>query len=334
MTLNTDGVKDMSEERDSAYYQRLWLKHEQEVRSNMRKPMGFQDSFCSVIEGKTNGVPLPFSSKFGFRPGEVTMWAGASGHGKSLITGQVAMQLANQGVRACIMSLEMDGSRTLARMFRQTLHRRYAKEDVDRGLDWLDDCGHWLVLYDRLATVTPEEILGAIICAATEHRCQHIYIDNLMKVVRGEDDFNGQKQFLDDLGNLARYFKIHIHLICHLSKGFDPETKPLRGAIKGAGATYDSADNVLVLWRNGHKERIKKMKKEAFNDDDDQEPDSFLIVMKQRNGDWTGDIGLWYDTQSAAFCMNQGRFAPAFSRFSPNWGTNFPATSFFGMEDK
>ena len=54
-----------------------------------------------------------------FRPGEVTVWGGANGQGKSLVTGQVALSLCSQEEKVCIASFEMKPMKTLERMGRQ-----------------------------------------------------------------------------------------------------------------------------------------------------------------------------------------------------------------------
>ena len=51
-----------------------------------------------------------------FRPGEVTLWGGANGNGKSLVTGQVAVSLCAQGERACVASFEMKPDRKSTRL--------------------------------------------------------------------------------------------------------------------------------------------------------------------------------------------------------------------------
>jgi len=53
----------------------------------------------------TRKIYLPWTkttSLFTFRDGEVTMWAGQNGHGKSMMTSQVALSLMGQGERVCI----------------------------------------------------------------------------------------------------------------------------------------------------------------------------------------------------------------------------------------
>ena len=64
---------------------------------------------------------LPWAKTYGlfqFRPGEVTVWGGANGNGKSMVTGFVSLGLLAQGERCCIASFEMKPIRTLERMAR------------------------------------------------------------------------------------------------------------------------------------------------------------------------------------------------------------------------
>jgi hypothetical protein len=43
-------------------------------------------------------------------------------------------------------------------------------------------------------------------------------------------------------------------------------------------------------------------------------PDSTLLVAKQRNGDYEGEIPLWFDKYTTAFCPDVSR--------KPLWGNN------------
>ena len=60
---------------------------------------------------KTNG-------KIAFRPGEVSLWAGINGHGKSMFLSQVEIDLATQGEKVLSLSFEMLPFRQMHRMAR------------------------------------------------------------------------------------------------------------------------------------------------------------------------------------------------------------------------
>ena len=80
----------------------------------------FTDDACMIADDLLVGDQLTFladkSSYIEFRKGELTVVAGASGHGKSALMGQIALDLASQGRKVCILSLEMPPARTLYRM--------------------------------------------------------------------------------------------------------------------------------------------------------------------------------------------------------------------------
>ena len=59
------------------------------------------------------------SDDFQYRLGEVTLYAGTNGGGKSLVTGQIALGLIKQKKKVCIASFEMKPTQTLNRMLRQ-----------------------------------------------------------------------------------------------------------------------------------------------------------------------------------------------------------------------
>jgi twinkle protein len=163
---------------------------------------------------------------FQFRPGEVTVYAGGNGGGKSMITGQIALGLIKQGQRVMIASFEMKPKRTLYRMLRQfageniDVPRYTDKESYIRGL--LDRFQAYnfgkLWLYDQQGTVTSQQVIAVARYSAMELGVQHIFIDSLMKCVAGEDDYNAQKYFVDELTALARDHNVHIHLVHHIRK--------------------------------------------------------------------------------------------------------------------
>ena len=75
------------------------------------------------VGGEQLGDRLPWPKTFDYvrlRPGEVSLWAGVNGHGKSLVLGQIVLWFPAD-VKSVIASLEMPVAATAARMCRQTL---------------------------------------------------------------------------------------------------------------------------------------------------------------------------------------------------------------------
>jgi twinkle protein len=252
-------------------------------------------------------------SEFQFRPGEVTVWGGANGQGKSLVTGQVALSLCSQGEKVCVASFEMKPLKTLERMGRQwsafnVTDPAFAgnEEAMRQFIDLYSQFSDWtdgkLWLYDQQGTVSARQVICVARYCAKEKGITHFFIDSLMKCVSGEDDYNGQKSFVDELCSIARDNNIHIHLIHHIKKPPDENHKPSKYDFKGTGAITDQVDNVIAVWRNKLKER-KRASGAAVTD---TEPDALLICDKQRNGEWEGNIGLWFDRNSMQYVGNSG----------------------------
>lgn len=249
---------------------------------------------------------------FQFRPGEVTLWQGQNGGGKSLITGQVALGLVGQGEKSCIASFEMKPATTLERMVRQyaQCNPRAPEYCTDEGVKVLEqvyrdfqmflDGRLWL--YDQQGTVEANQVIAMARYCAKELDITHVFIDSLMKCVRGEDDYNGQKAFVDELCSLARDNQIHVHLIHHLRKPANEDAKPGKYDGKGSGAISDQVDNVISIWRNKPKEMAVKEGKGGK----EAEPDCVLYVQKQRNGEEEPNIGLFLDRDSMQFVANKG----------------------------
>ena len=248
-----------------------------------------------------------------FRPGEVTVWGGANGQGKSLVTGQVGLSLCSQGEKVCIASFEMKPIKTLERMGRQwsafnISDPAFFGNDaaMDQFIDLYGQFSDWtdgkLWLYDQQGTVTAKQVCAVVRYCAKEKGITHFFVDSLMKCVAGEDDYNGQKMFIDELTAIARDHQIHVHVVHHIKKPSDENHKPTKYDFKGTGAITDQVDNVIAVWRN----KAKEKKREAGVAVSDAEPDALLICDKQRNGEWEGQIGLWFDKTSMQYVANNG----------------------------
>lgn len=278
----------------------------------------FTDDACLIADDLLSGDSLSFlgekSESIEFRKGELTVVAGASGHGKSALMGQIALDLASQGRKVCILSLEMPPARTLYRMGRQQEGfavcgriPQYRDTAADTLEDFLKQIAPYIFLLDRVGSATPKQVFGAMVQAVTKFGCEHIIIDNLMRVCPeyGDKANEAQKDFIQNLIALAKRFDVHVWLVHHVRKGQSETDEINKYSIRGAAAITDNADNVILLCRNLAKE--KKLENEYRLDIDEAEGDSVLIVDKQRNGDWQGRIQLWFDKQTYQLCPTCNR---------------------------
>lgn len=228
------------------------------------------------------------------REGEVSLWPGINGHGKSLLTTHVALDLVRQDRRIVIASLEMWPVKTLKRMARQAIGNNNPSEKA------LFDFIAWLArrfwIYDQHGRADPKHILAVIRYAAVELKVAHFFLDSLMMVCKGDDDYNGQKDFITELCAVAKDTGCHIHLVHHARKMSSEEMMPGKFDAKGSGSITDQVDNVFTVWRDKKKE-IERQN----GGTDESKPDAFVICDKQRHGEWEGRIGLWFDPSSMSY---------------------------------
>ena len=133
----------------------------------------------SYLNSKTDTkIVLPWPnthSSFAFRDGEVTVYAGGNGGGKSLITGQIALNLIRQGQKVCIASFEMKPEKTLERMVRQ-----FSGEYIDNPLSndrekYINNLfvrfdtyvSDKLFLYDQQGTTSTDKVIAMARYSAT-----------------------------------------------------------------------------------------------------------------------------------------------------------------------
>ncbi len=279
---------------------------------------------------KTKRVFLPFpkcNDNFEFRRGEVTAWAGQNGHGKTDVTTQIALSLVGQDEKVCVASFEMKPVTTISRMVRMFATTNPFSEEYQGGsglalLDSLyDDFGGWtnnrLWLYDQTGTAHPQTVLGMVKYCANELGITHVFIDSLMKCVKDEDDYNGQKAFIDQICALAKDCDVHIHIVHHLKKPSKEGDMPDKHDTKGSGSITDQIDNLFMVWRNKPKEDAWKAQGDKSNKQ--TEPDCYLLCRKQRNYEGNADgeptIGLWRHRDAGNFVANAGDSA----QFFPNY---------------
>ena len=297
----------------------MQTEHKQKVRPASDFVQDAKDRLRSRINEKRIFLPwMKTNENFEFRSGEVTVWAGQNGHGKTDITTQVALSLVGQGEKVCIASFEMKPVTTINRMTRMfTGMNQFSPEfQGDSGLRALDqlydEFGQWtdgrMWLYDQTGTAYPDVVLGMVKYCANELGITHIFIDSLMKCVKGEDDYNGQKEFVDQLCALAKDCNCHVHLVHHLKKPPKEADMPDKHDAKGSGSITDQIDNLFMVWRNKPKEDDIKINGGNSKKIDDF--DCLLRCRKQRNyagsADGEPDIALWRHRDGGHFVQSKG----------------------------
>ncbi|SMF24132.1 twinkle protein [Trinickia caryophylli] len=236
---------------------------------------------------------------FEFRPGEVTVWSGYNGHGKSLLLNQVQIGLILQGERSCVFSGEMTPARQGKRLAKQL-------GAVDRpSIAYLNHMEQWLRermwLFALVGTASIDRLISVFTYAYKRYGIRHCVIDSLMMTdvqSDGPGAITAQKEAMRKLANWARANDTHVHLVAHPRKGQDEKRMPGKQDISGSGVITDAADNVFTVWSAG----------KDGEDASDEEPDAFLELHKQRNGDTQHRrLALYFNREAQQFGTSRMR---------------------------
>lgn len=245
---------------------------------------------------------------FEARPGELTVWTGFNGHGKSLMLNQVLLGLLQQGERMCVFSGEMSPAQQGKRMVKQaTGLDRPTPAYIDAVGEWLQDRA-WL--FNVMGSATLARLLEVFAYACRRYGIRHFVIDSLMMTDVPEDgpgSMTAQKAAVQKLADFAKRHGAHVHLVAHPRKGRDESQAPGKLDVAGSSKITDGADNVFTVW---------SARKEDADSDDDK-PDGCLELQKQRNGDTQHKkLWLYFNRAAMQFCPSSDRRAVPVVPFS------------------
>lgn len=251
-----------------------------------------------------NGIDQPW---FQFRNGELTVWTGYNGHGKSLLLNQVLIGLQCQGERVCVFSGEMTPVNQGRRLVKQLTGQ-------DRPTQaYFEHCGEWIEdkswLFNLTGTATIDRLLEVFRYGFKRYGIRHFVIDSLMMTDVPEDGagaMSAQKEAMRKLAGFCRELGVHIHLVAHPRKGENEKKSPGKLDVAGSSKVTDAADNVFSVW---------SAKKE-----EGESPDTFdaiLELLKQRNGDVQAKkLCLFFNRPAMQFTTNPQRRPYQYVKYS------------------
>ena len=210
--------------------------------------------------------------------GEISLYTGYSGHGKSAFLNYIMLHLMKQE-KTMIASFEMLPKATLGRMCQQTGE---AMPNSDYIKDFLNKLDNNLYLYDPQGETSSEKVIEVIYYCAEKLGVKLIVIDSLMKCGINEDDLNKQKAFANKLSVAARDLGIHLFLVAHSRKTANENDNASKFDVAGSANLTNLVDNVFSVHRN------KAREEEVLNGGLDTElmnqPPCSVYLLKQRHG--------------------------------------------------
>lgn len=235
---------------------------------------------------------------FEFRLGELTVWTGYNGHGKSLMLNQVLIGVMDQGERICVFSGEMTPERQGKRMAKQLGGvDRPTPQYLDAMCEWLRDR---IWLFALVGNASIDRLITVFSYAFKRYGIRHFVIDSLMMTDVLEDGsgaMTSQKEAMRKLTAFARGTGVHVHLVAHPRKGQDEARAPGKMDVSGSANITNAADNVFSVW--------SAQKEEGQQDDT---PDSILELFKNRNGEIQHrKLALYFNRACMQFSTSRSR---------------------------
>ena len=259
-------------------------------------------------------LPWTFPEEFRFRPGELTVWQGYTGSGKTQVLNNLLVNWATKlNRRFCVASLEVDAADTFWYMARIWAGKRRPDGDAEfnRQMEFLTE---YASAYYHVGAAPLEDVLKIFEYEIRRRGAWHLVLDSLMRVdgVKS-DDYDAQKAVCDKCIELARRYQVHVHLVCHSKKPDQrhPVEKcwPSKYDISGSAALANLPHNIVCVWRNKGKENA--LNEAGYMPDDEEKrnfvaqwvnrEDSLLIVQKNRKSGGEGEKRLWFDPASCRF---------------------------------
>lgn len=305
-------------------FRRLFMEAETFDPTELKRAGEFRQAVHEAFFSPAPGMfttPWPaLEQNFRFRTHELTLVNGVNGHGKSQFVGHLVLEATYQGVSACIASMELRPAILLKRMIRQAVCTGDATpENVDRMMDLLD-ARMWL--FNVTGKAKGERILTVFKYAHKRYGVQLFVVDSLMMCGLNEDDYNGQKAFMEALCEFKLTYPVHVLLVTHPRKGENEEKPVGKMDVKGTGAITDLTDNLITVWRNKAREavvdKVRKFCNEMLSEKEQkllEAPGTLLLLDKQRDGEgWMGKIPLVFNPLSNQFLSDSKSIPFNYSR--------------------
>jgi twinkle protein len=225
----------------------------------------------------------------GFMYGDVTVWTGKRGEGKSTLLSQIMLDAVDGGKNVCSYSGELRADRFQYWTDLQAAGKPHIKGRRDeksgktqyyveagtrkRIHDWYDD-KYWI--YDNIAATSEEDasILKIFEIAAKRYDCRVFLVDNLMTADYGRttdtDFYRQQSRFVGQLVSFANRHNCHVHLVAH------PRKAPGKLSSDDVSGTVDitnRAANVISVERTA------------------REKDGCDVIIDVKKNRWDGSTG-------------------------------------------
>ena len=255
-----------------------------------------------------SGIPDIDKTTGGFYGGELSIWTGTRGSGKSTILSEILLESIDQGRNVCAYSgelpawrfkqwtmLQAAGPRWIVKQENERSKREYftvRKESVRKIEEWWR--GRFFLYDNNISTANDEDsILSIFELAHRRYGCTMFLCDNLMtarfRASRDSDFYRAQSNFTGRLVEFTKKNNVHIHLVAHPRKLNNRGGRPEADDVGGSGDITNRADNVFSMSKLSEENREK------------EGCDTSLEILKNREYGTTAKVKLSFDAGSRRF---------------------------------
>lgn len=279
---------------------------------NIIEPVSIKDQVKQILANQRVAEGVPFflyspSFAFEFRPHEITLWYGYTGHGKSTaIMQQFAFQ-AGQGVSGMIASFEATSPINYATLLTQYMADPNCASS-DEFSDAYDDLTSKVILYDAMKRTSPQELIATMILAHKQFGICSFCVDNVMTLDVDRQDNTAQADTADLFRIFAAKYPVHIHICAHPRKPSEAFIKPpALSEVRGASEWVDMPQNVLCVYRDMAKaDKISLMYDgnvpiEQIIEVRNASPDGRFLIRKQRFNGMVPNTGFMFNSKCKRF---------------------------------
>lgn len=192
----------------------------------------------------------------GHRRGELTIYSGHTGVGKTTLLAQQSLDYCMQGVPTLWGSFEISN----VRIAKLLLSQYYAQATGNSPMRLAEDFNEWA---DKFSTLPMyfmryfgsnpiERVLDAMEYGNYVYDCSHVLLDNLQFMTsgqaRGYDRFEVMDTAVEKLRMFSTSNNVHVSLVVHPRKENDDQAIQTASVFGTAKATQE-ADNIVILQR-------------------------------------------------------------------------------------
>ncbi|XP_035222129.1 twinkle protein, mitochondrial-like isoform X3 [Stegodyphus dumicola] len=202
----------------------------------------------------------------GHRRGELTIFSGQTGTGKTTFMSEYSLDLCAQGRPTLWASFEISNVRLMKTMLLQ-----YSRCSLSENIDEFD---YWSEEFRKLPMFflnfhgprSLKKILKAMTNAVIVYDVQHVVVDNLQFMMNMEDynssldQYRRQDQIYSTFRDFASRLNCHVTLVIHPRK--EPEYSELNNtSISGTAKATQEADNIIILQTTKNRQYLQVIKK-------------------------------------------------------------------------